>query len=270
MAIITKVEVQKHNKERYNIYIDKGAGEEYGFSVDEHTLIKHGLRKGMEIDELDLSDVLYDEEIRKAYLLAVSYLSFQMRTKKEMEEYLKKKEVGNHVISEAIHKLSEQNYINDREYAVAYVRTQSNVPMKGPVVIRRELIEKGIPNNVITDSLHEYPKEKQIENAERLCQKKLKTYKHLSSLQVRQKLEEMLIRKGYTHDVISIGLETIEIEKDNNEEWEALLYHGKKYHEKYKKFEGWTYENKMKQALYRKGFSLELIDRLLRELKDEQ
>ncbi|GAA3331694.1 hypothetical protein GCM10020331_089280 [Ectobacillus funiculus] len=45
MAVITKIQVQKNNKERYNIYIDKGSGEEYGFSVDGYTLVKYNLRK---------------------------------------------------------------------------------------------------------------------------------------------------------------------------------------------------------------------------------
>ena len=78
MAVITKIQVQKHDKERYNIYIDKGFGEEYGFSVDGHTLVKYNLRKGMEVDEFELSTILFDEEIRKAYLQAISYLSYQI------------------------------------------------------------------------------------------------------------------------------------------------------------------------------------------------
>lgn len=65
MAVITKIEVQKRTKERFNIYIDKGQGEEYGFSVNQVTLIKHGLQKGLEIDEVELANILYNEEVQK-------------------------------------------------------------------------------------------------------------------------------------------------------------------------------------------------------------
>ncbi|GAA3331692.1 hypothetical protein GCM10020331_089270 [Ectobacillus funiculus] len=41
-----------------------------------------------------------------------------------------------------IAKLTEEAYINDNEYALAYVRTQSNVSLKGPQRITRELQEK--------------------------------------------------------------------------------------------------------------------------------
>lgn len=91
MAVITKIEVQKRSKERFNIYIDKGQGEEYGFSVNEVILIKHGLQKGLEIDEIALGNILYNEEVQKAYLQAISYLSYQMRTKQEIEDFLRKK-----------------------------------------------------------------------------------------------------------------------------------------------------------------------------------
>lgn len=91
MAVITKIEVQKRSKERFNIYIDKGQGEEYGFSVDQVILMKHGLQKGLEIDEIELGNILFNEEVQKAYLQAISYLSYQMRTKQEIEDFLRKK-----------------------------------------------------------------------------------------------------------------------------------------------------------------------------------
>jgi regulatory protein len=41
MKKITKIEYQKKNKERFNIYID----DEYGFAVDISILIKYSLKK---------------------------------------------------------------------------------------------------------------------------------------------------------------------------------------------------------------------------------
>ena len=269
MAVITKIEVQKRTTERFNIYIDKGHGEEYGFSVDQVTLIKHGLQKGLEFDDVELANILYDEEVQKAYLYAITYLSHQMRTKQEVEEQLRKKEIGQAIISEVVSKLLRDRYINDKEYASAYVRTHSNVNQKGPIVIRRELLSKGISDVMITHSLQEYPREKQIENALVLIEKKKKSYQKHSFLQMKQKLEEMLVRKGYGRDIIQICLEELKDEKDDKKQEEALIYHGNKYHEKYKKYDGWTYENKMKQALYRKGFSIDEIEVFIQMKREE-
>ena len=79
---------------------------------------------------------MYNEEVQKAYLQAISYLSYQMRTKQEIEDFYEKK-VGQAIISEVVSKLLHDRYINDKEYAVLYTRTQSNVNRKGPTVIKR-------------------------------------------------------------------------------------------------------------------------------------
>ena len=84
--------------------------------------------------------------------------------------------MGQAIISEVVSKLLHDRYINDKEYAVLYTRTQSNVNRKGPTVIKRELLNKGVQDLIITHSLQEYPKEKQIENALFLIEKKKKSY----------------------------------------------------------------------------------------------
>ena len=58
--------------------------------MDQVILIKHGLQKGLEIDEIELGNILYNEEVQKAYLQAISYLSYQMRTKQEIEDFYEK------------------------------------------------------------------------------------------------------------------------------------------------------------------------------------
>ena len=65
--------------------------------MDQVILIKHGLQKGLEIDEIELGNILYNEEVQKAYLQAISYLSYQMRTKQEIEDFYEKEVTGHHL-----------------------------------------------------------------------------------------------------------------------------------------------------------------------------
>ena len=44
----------------------------------------------------------------------------------------------------SIHKLYRFNYLNDLEFAKAYVRTHVNGGNKGPITLQLELKEKGI------------------------------------------------------------------------------------------------------------------------------
>lgn len=264
MATITKIEVQQKNKSRYNIYLDK----EFAFGVDEHTLIVYMLQIGMELDEVKIFEIQSQEEIRKAYLQAINYLSYSMRSSKDVYDYLAKKEHHIDMINEVVKRLIDEKYINDLEYAIAYTRTNSNISKKGPTVIDRELKLKGISDKDRQISLAEYPTELQIDNAVSLAEKKLNSYRKLSKQETIQKLETMLLRKGYPFSIISIAVESLELD-DSEEQQEALKYQFEKYHRKYRNQEDYTYRQKMKQSLYRKGFAIEKIDEMLNQYSED-
>ena len=54
MAKITKIEIQKRNKERVNIYID----DEYAFSTFIDIVYKEGLSKGQEVNKEKYDDII--------------------------------------------------------------------------------------------------------------------------------------------------------------------------------------------------------------------
>lgn len=59
----------------------------------------------------------------------------------------------------------------------------------------------------------------------------------------------------------------IDISQDDQQEWESLIMYGNKAHKRYSKYTGFEYTQKMKSALYRKGFPIELIERYLDEFQ---
>jgi regulatory protein len=73
------------------------------------------------------------------------------------------------------------------------------------------------------------------------------------------------MRKGFSYDVISIVKEELMYENNEDEEWNSLVLQAEKLKRKYAKGAQAQYKMKMKQALYRKGFSIEIIDRYLNE-----
>lgn len=262
MSKITKISVQQKNKERFNIFLD----DEYAFAVFEATLLKFQLVKGKELDDLDVEEILYSDQINKAYTAAVHYLSFRMRTAKEIGVYLKEKEYEPFVIKEIVAKLKEQGYLNDREFAIAFVRTQVNTTLKGRGVIVQELMEKGVDKEIIEEAvLSEYSPEQELEHAVKLVLKYAPKYKKDSFKIMIQKVEQALVRKGYSFSIIKLAIEEVELETDTSEEWEAMVKQAEKYHRKYAGMEGYEYKMKMKGSLYRKGFSMDLIDRWLEE-----
>ncbi|QED46947.1 recombination regulator RecX [Cytobacillus dafuensis] len=265
MPIITKISVQQKKNDRYNIFLD----EKYAFSVDEDVLIKHQLKKGMEVDEFSLSEIAYQDDIRKAYNTSIQYLSRRMRSEKEVRQYLKEKEVDEIIVQEVVHKLYEYRFLDDKEFAIAYVRTLMNTTDKGSGLIRGELREKGISEQLINAALRELPYEKEFEAAMKLSYKFVQKNKTDSSRIMKQKLEQMLMRKGYSHELIQAVVAESEIDKAEDVEMDALRKHAEKTHRKYSNLiNSYEYEQKMKQALYRKGFSIDLIEKIIHEYKD--
>jgi regulatory protein len=267
MGVITKITKQVKNEERYNIFIDG----EYSFSVDEEILARFQLGKGKEIDEMAIAEIGYEDDVRKAFNLAIHYLSFRMRTEKEVSDYLKKKELGDAVAIEAIEKLKKYKYLNDREFAQAYVNTQINTTDKGPGTVERELASKGVDKASIDDALAAFTQAIQLEKAMALTDKLFKKYKKDSAIVAKQKTEQNLARKGYPFSIINLAWEETDNEKSEDEKLEAVLVHARKAHNRLvSKYTGYDYQMKMKQNLYRKGFLMEEIEGAIERLKEEE
>lgn len=270
MPVITKISVQKHNKDRYSIFTDSGGGEEYAFSVDEDVLIKYNLKKGMQLDDFSVTEMLFQDDIRKAYNMGINYLAHRMRSEAEVRDYLKKKEISEPVTNEAIRKLYEYNFLNDEEFANSFVRTQLNTTDKGAEVIKLELKEKGISPDLIAKAIEEVSFDDQLEKAIKLSEKYAQKNKKDSSRILKQKIEQMLHRKGYTFDIIRAAMDETEVEKENDDEMDALRIQGEKLHNKYSKLPDREYRQKLKMALYRKGFPMEMINEFISEKESEE
>lgn len=174
MPFITKISTQKKNTERFNIFLD----EKYAFSVDADVLVKFELKKGKELDDLDIIEIQYGDEVKKGFNRALEFLSYRMRSTKEVEDHLKKKEISAPVIAEVIHKLNDYKYLNDQEFAAAYVSTHKKTNGKGPDVLFRELRAKGIDDDTIKEALSSFSFEDQTREAVKHVEKLLKKDKN--------------------------------------------------------------------------------------------
>jgi regulatory protein len=262
MPLISKIEQQKKNKNRFNIYVkEEGQPEKYAFSVDDDLLVRMQLSKGMEVDELSIMEIQYRDHIQKAFQSAVSYLSYRIRSEHEVISYLSEKEWEQAVIDEVIHKLRDYKYVDDEEFAKAFVRTQMNVSKKGPDVIRTELVNKGISETNQQIALSQYTDELQRENAEEWANKTLNKSKG-SKKEAKQKAIQFLVRKGFSMSLAKSVTDEMAVD-DLDAEWESLIGTGAKFHRKYAHLDDFSYHQKMKASLFRKGFDMDLITRFV-------
>ncbi|QDP39374.1 recombination regulator RecX [Radiobacillus deserti] len=271
MVKIAKITVQQKNKSRFNIFIEKGSKAEYAFSVDEDILIQFQLRKGQELDEPTLELLQRKDNQHKFYNLAIQFLSYRMRSRKEIIDYLEKKEIEPEQIPPVLERLEQEGLINDREFATAFVRTRLNTTTKGPLLLKQELKEKGVTAEIADEVLTIFSFDKQLEFARKWIQKKLKTNSKKSFRHQQQQILQTLMQKGFPQNVIVEATKDIHDGKDENEEWNAVVHQGEKLLWKYKKkASGQELKLKIKAALFRKGFNLDAIERFLDEYVTEQ
>ncbi|WP_277630893.1 recombination regulator RecX [Atopococcus tabaci] len=262
--VITRIQAQKR-KGRYNIYLN----DEYAFAVDEALLIKYLLRKDMEISP-ELQKQLETEDVsRKAYQRALVYLSYALRSEKQVREDLIEHEFEEQA-DEVIDLLKEQRLINDLMYAKSYVRTAYTINRKGPQLIQRELVKKGISPEEILDALEEYPHEEQVDNAFKLGEKMVAKSTKRSSRETQTKVRQHLMQKGFNSDIIEEVLRELDTQKDESEEMDALRKQGEKAWRRYSKFEAAERRQKTKANLYQKGFNGELIQAFIEEKEMEE
>lgn len=267
LRIISKITTQKKRKNRYNVFID----DEYAFSVDEDTLIKSELRKGKQLSEEDIAHIQATENVQQAYLLAINYLSYRMRSVKEMEEYLRKKEIQQDTIEIIIQGLIKEKNLDNRAFAHSFVKDRVLLTSKGPTVIRQELYEKGIAGSIIDEALQHFTYESQVEKVNKFVQKEMKKK---SKHAYRKRLDQIkltLLRRGYTQDIITAVLSEIDIEIDQTEEKMKVMREGDKIYRRYaRKYEGYELFERCKAALYQKGFSMDLIIEFIENKKEEE
>lgn len=266
MPKITKITAQK-KAGRYNIFID----EQFAFGVTESVLIKYRLAKGLEIDSQLQRAIQKDDDNAKAYQLALNYLSHQLRTEKELTQYLRDHEITPEGIQISLAKLRELHYIDDQNYADSYVRTVINTADKGPKVVRQKLIQKGVSATHIDQALSHYSVDDQVTVGLAAAKKLAKKYRHRSFFEQQQKVKQGLMQKGFGGDSLSLIMEALALEADEDNEADALAELGAKKWRRYRLLEPRERRMKMQQALYRKGFNIDAINHFIdeQELSDD-
>jgi regulatory protein len=199
MKKITKIEYQKKNKERFNIYID----DEYGFSVDISILIKYSLKKDMELDDALVDDILSSEKRISVYNYGISALSRYAKSEYELRLKMKNKGFELQLIDNAISTLKEQKYLDDERYCEMFINDKVNISKHGVRKIKEALYYKGIDKEIIEEKIKNISAESEEERAFILGEKKLSSIKENDTRKKMAKLSNYLISKGFEYETVN-------------------------------------------------------------------
>lgn len=145
-------------------------------------------------------------EIERGKQIAYRFLSYRPRSKKEVERKLKEKKISGENISNIISLLERNNYLNDKEFTLNWVKYRMENRPSGRRSLEYELREKGIDSETIKDSLDEvYSGEfDEYEVAVRLAEKKIASLrnKKMEYNVFKRRIFSYLQRKGFSFSLI--------------------------------------------------------------------
>ena len=193
---ISKIEVQKKNKRRFNLYSD----DTYQFSISEDTLVHFHIQKNQSWTEAELEDMQRYEIRMQCLSQAYRYLARRPHLRAELRTKLRQKEYDADSINFTIELLAQKKYLDDNDFIIRFIADQVQLKQSGPLKIRQKLLQKGADSG-LTDLLLDkyYSKNKQIENARRAYEKRRKR----SDTPDKQKLIRNLLQKGFTWEVVN-------------------------------------------------------------------
>lgn len=207
MLQITAIEPQKKIKGRLNLFING----QFAAGVSQLTALEYNLQVGKNLAQKELARIILKEEITKLTDKVLRFLAVRPRSEKEVIDYLVKKiaKTQNVKINQAkdslliapiITKLKKYQYLNDRQFAKWWISSRERSNPKGALVLKAELIQKGIAKDIIESVLSNLPD--QFATAKKLIQKKSKLWQKLSPLEFKRKIYQYLASRGFDYETI--------------------------------------------------------------------
>lgn len=269
---ITKIEVQKRNKDRVNVYIN----DEFAFACSSELVYCHNLQKGRVIDLDGLKEVIIEDNYIKCKSVALKYIERTLKTKNQIIEYLIKKEFEEITVSRVIEFLEQYNFIDDKNYVKAFLNT--NIKKWSKNKIFYDLKHKGIDEETINTILNEVTYEDEKKCLIKLAEKKAKILcgKESDKRKIIEKLTLYLQSRGCDFETIKDIVKELDITPKEMTESDHIRKSGEfiklatNRYESLKRTEQdkIKLKRKLQDYLLRKGYSYEEINSYIRAIEE--
>jgi regulatory protein len=215
---ITRLEYQKHNQDRANLYLD---GQ---FVLGLPALEAAKLHVGQRLSDGDIERLRALDTFEKAYERAMRFLSYRARSQAEVRRNLRDGRVDEATIDAVLERLAKQGFVNDADFARFWVENRERFRPRGVQALRQELRQKGVDDATSAEILSGMD---QVASARRAAEAKAQRLAPLARSDPRDfrlKLSTFLLRRGFSYDVVREVVKTLTAElaeQDDGEPDEA-------------------------------------------------
>lgn len=152
----------------------------------------------------------FQKQFEKYLDLSYYFLSIRNRSEKEIRDYLIKKKASSEIIEKIIFGLKEKNFLNDEIFARMWVLNRARIKPKGEILLKIELRQKGIADDIIQKVLEEVQGEipDELDQAKDLIAKRMERMVGKPKTEIYQKVGGFLSRRGFSWEITKKAIDT--------------------------------------------------------------
>ena len=203
---ITSVSKHKRNKEKMSVYIDG----RYSFSISEDDYLSLNLYEKKVITGEEIEYIKENVNFRAAKYTAIKFVSFKLRTEKEVRLKLEREGFDEDVTVRVLEELRAMGYINDLIYTQKYAFDRSKLKPTSKRLLKLELENRGIQEDIIDGVLSDWEID-EVSIAEGLIKRKFGKY-NLKDEKTLKKIKAFLHHRGFDYGTIESAMKGFDIE----------------------------------------------------------
>lgn len=165
---------------------------------------------GMEVDPGDIQRINTAGARHDAMDKALRLLSYRPRSESELETRLRQAGHSPEAAGAALAQCRELGYLDDRTFAVSFVRDRLRLKPKGRRALRSELYRKGIDRDLAEEAIDTGFSEAGIDEsdaARRLAHRRARSLQRLERDVARRRLTGYLVRRGFPPQAVRSAVE---------------------------------------------------------------
>lgn len=202
---ITDIQSIQAHSSHYKIYLDNTQS----VVVPSILVDNLGLRIGLEIEADVIDKLVAADEAMRAKKYALELLRENIYSKKQMIRQLEREGYSEKTIGTITTELINSGHIRDRLYAEKWVQRRLKSNPKGRILLKQELIEKGVDRETAEQVIDEIMVRDEKRLALQIAQKQSKKYKNLPKQTAKRRLHGYMARRGFESETIMRVIEQV-------------------------------------------------------------
>ena len=150
--------------------------------------------------------------------IVLNQLNFMPRTRKELETTLAKRHIEPDVAKSVLDRFEEIGTVDDVAFAELLIRSRCNTKRVSRSVLRQQLRQKGVDQDIIEDALMVITDDDELRMATELVERKARAMSRLEPEVRKRRLFSLLARKGYNTSIALRVINDLEAADFNGEE----------------------------------------------------